>query len=110
MCLDGPEKPSITGPEVAKAGDSVTLSCAASSQPPSHFSWYFNSSLVANTSAYETGPLGLNMSGKYTCMAYNNITGQNSSAYMMLTVLGVYRRNVFMFLYHVFLPINNRQR
>uniref|UniRef100_A0A3Q3JVM3 Ig-like domain-containing protein n=1 Tax=Monopterus albus TaxID=43700 RepID=A0A3Q3JVM3_MONAL len=76
----GPDIPTITGPNVAKTGDSVTLTCYASSDPPSFYTWYFGGSLVANTSNYVTPPLTTNMSGVYTCMAYNNVTGQNTTA------------------------------
>uniref|UniRef100_UPI003AACB362 hemicentin-1-like n=1 Tax=Centroberyx gerrardi TaxID=166262 RepID=UPI003AACB362 len=85
--IHGPEKPNIAGPELAMAGHSVTFSCSASSYPPSHFYWFYNGSMVANTSEYMTSPLTLNMSGKYICMAYNVITGKNSTAYHMLTVI-----------------------
>ncbi len=98
MCLDGPEMPTIMGPNVAKAGDNITLSCNASSNPPSTYKWFFSDSQVDNytseyipaatTSELEIGPLTLNMSGMYTCMAFNNITGKNSSAYTVLTVIG----------------------
>ncbi|XP_076593549.1 carcinoembryonic antigen-related cell adhesion molecule 1 [Chaetodon auriga] len=83
----GPMKPVITGPSMALAGTWENLNCSSASYPPSHFSWYFNDSLLATTSKLAIGPLTLNMSGKYTCMAFNNITGKNSSAYTMLTVL-----------------------
>ncbi|KAM7383227.1 hypothetical protein PAMP_002898 [Pampus punctatissimus] len=84
---DGPMTPVITGPSMALTGTLVTLNCSSASYPPSHFSWYYNDSLVATTSEYQTGPLTLNMSGTYICMAYNNITGMNSTAYKMLTVI-----------------------
>ncbi|GAA6229631.1 carcinoembryonic antigen-related cell adhesion molecule 5-like [Lates japonicus] len=83
----GPGMPTIMGPSVAKTGCSVTFSCHASSNPPSHYRWYFNDYPVANTSEYVTPPLTRNMSGMYTCLAYNDITGQNKTAYMMLTVV-----------------------
>lgn len=88
MCLDGPEVPIIMGPNVAKTGDNVTLSCNASSNPLSVYKWFFNDSVVANMSEYVTPPLTRDMSGMYTCMAYNNITVKNSTAYTMLTVVG----------------------
>lgn len=83
----GPMKPVITGPSMALTGAWELFSCASNSYPPSQINWYFNDSLVANTSMLQIGPLTLNMSGKYICMAFNNITGKNSSAYLMLTVL-----------------------
>lgn len=88
MLKDGPMNPVITGPSVALTGTHEILNCSSASHPPSHIRWYFNDSLVATTSMLMIGPLTLNMSGKYICMAFNNITGKNSTAYMMLTVLG----------------------
>uniref|UniRef100_A0A3P8SNX7 Ig-like domain-containing protein n=1 Tax=Amphiprion percula TaxID=161767 RepID=A0A3P8SNX7_AMPPE len=83
----GPEMPTITGPTAVKTGDNVTLSCYASSNPPSHYKWYFNGSLVSNMSEYITPHLPKETVRKYICMAFNNVTGQNSSAYIMLTVV-----------------------
>ncbi|CAL8247465.1 unnamed protein product [Lota lota] len=80
----GPETPVIQGPSAALAGQPVTLKCSALSEPPSQYSWYFNSSLVANSSEYDTKPL--TMDTKYICMAFNNITGRNTTAYTMLIV------------------------
>lgn len=90
--------PIITGPTKAKTGSSVTFHCKASSYPPSHYTWHFNGTLVASTPVYETPPLTKNMSGMYTCKAYNNVTGQNSTAYTMLTVVGEARLAIFLFL------------
>ncbi|KAK2910039.1 carcinoembryonic antigen-related cell adhesion molecule 1 [Channa argus] len=83
----GPEMPTITGPNVGRTGDNVTLSCYASSVPPSTYKWYFDGSLVANTSEYMTPLLTINMTGIYTCVAHNDITGLNSTAKKMLTVV-----------------------
>lgn len=88
VITDGPGLPSIYGPSFAEKGHSVTFNCSASSQPPSHFSWFFNGSLVANTSEFETGQLTFDMSGEYTCMAHNNVTKKNSTSSKMLTVMG----------------------
>lgn len=88
MCLDGPETPTIMGPTVALEGDSVTLTCNASSNPPSNYTWLFNNTVVANMSEYFTPPLTVNMSGMYACMAYNNVTGGYSSIYTILIVHG----------------------
>lgn len=35
-----------------------------------------------------TAPLSFNMSGAYTCVAYNDATGGNSSSTVVLTVVG----------------------
>ncbi|XP_030014611.1 carcinoembryonic antigen-related cell adhesion molecule 5-like [Sphaeramia orbicularis] len=82
----GPTAVMISGPSMALTGDMVHLNCSSTSYPPSYISWYFNSSLVANSSVYSIGPLTLKMSGTYKCVAYNNITGKNSTAHHMLTV------------------------
>ncbi|XP_055359198.1 hemicentin-1-like [Betta splendens] len=85
----GPEVPTIMGPNTALAGDNITLTCSASSYPPSTYAWFFNGSLVAHTSAYVTPPLTTNMTGIYTCVAHNNVTGLNSTAHKMVTVVAV---------------------
>ncbi|XP_061677125.1 carcinoembryonic antigen-related cell adhesion molecule 1 [Syngnathoides biaculeatus] len=83
----GPKTPEIMAPSVALIGNQVLLNCTSLSHPPSVYSWHFNETEVANTSEYLAGPLAFNMSGTYTCMAFNNITGRNSTADHMLTVL-----------------------
>uniref|UniRef100_A0AAZ3Q0A8 Ig-like domain-containing protein n=1 Tax=Oncorhynchus tshawytscha TaxID=74940 RepID=A0AAZ3Q0A8_ONCTS len=83
----GPEMPVITGPALGETGHNLTFNCSASSQPPSQFSWFFNGSQVVNGSVYETGPLTLASHGEYTCMAFNNVTGRNSTVSKMLIVI-----------------------
>uniref|UniRef100_A0A3Q3GCP0 Ig-like domain-containing protein n=1 Tax=Labrus bergylta TaxID=56723 RepID=A0A3Q3GCP0_9LABR len=65
----------------------VNFDCYAKSVPPSHYSWWYNGSEVAILQLYKTSPLTLDMSGEYTCMAYNNITGKNSTSSQRLTVI-----------------------
>uniref|UniRef100_A0A665WDD2 Ig-like domain-containing protein n=1 Tax=Echeneis naucrates TaxID=173247 RepID=A0A665WDD2_ECHNA len=84
----GPETPNITGPTAGKTGDNVTLSCYASSHPPSRYTWYFHHYPVAHTPEYVTPPLTKNMSGTYSCEAYNNVTSKNKTANIMLQVVG----------------------
>lgn len=84
----GPKKPIIQGPAYAETGRTVDFECSAKSMPPSNFTWWFNGSEVANTSMLTTGPLSLTMSGEYTCVAYNAVTGKNSSNSKMLKVVG----------------------
>ncbi|XP_060905399.1 hemicentin-1-like [Labrus mixtus] len=83
----GPKTPVVKGPSYAETGQEVNFDCYAKSVPPSHYSWWYNGSEVANTSVYKTSPLTLDMSGEYTCMAYNNITGKNSTSSQRLTVI-----------------------
>ncbi|XP_043974050.1 carcinoembryonic antigen-related cell adhesion molecule 5-like isoform X1 [Gambusia affinis] len=83
----GPDTPEIMGPKVAKTGDNVTFKCTAESVPPSLYQWHFNGSVVSNMSEYMTPSLTEGMSGEYTCMALNNITGKNSTASITLTLV-----------------------
>lgn len=83
----GPEKPTIMGPSVVKSGYNITLTCNASSNPPAHYKWYFNGSVVADTAEYVTPRLTEDKSGNYTCTAFNNITCQYKTAHKMLTVV-----------------------
>ncbi|XP_041843427.1 hemicentin-1-like [Melanotaenia boesemani] len=83
----GPDMPTIMGPNVGKTGDSVTLRCHAESSPPSQYKWYFNGSEVSNMSNFTTPPLTKESSGEYICMAFNDITNKNSTAYIMITVV-----------------------
>lgn len=85
---DGPEEPVIYGHTVAETGKMANFSCSAASIPHSWYSWWFNETEVANTSWIEVGPLSLNMSGEYTCMASNNVTMKNNTNSIMLTVTG----------------------
>lgn len=89
----------ITEPSLVHEGDNLTLSCDASSNPPSHYKWFFNGSVVANTSEYFISHLSINMTGEYICSAYNNITGQNRDARTLLLVLG----ETWMAVYFIFL-------
>ncbi|XP_025767375.1 carcinoembryonic antigen-related cell adhesion molecule 5-like [Oreochromis niloticus] len=83
----GPETPFVYGPAFAETGRQAVFNCSAESEPPSTFLWWFNGSIVANTSDYTTDVLSLNMSGEYTCMAINNVTGKNSTNSTTLTVI-----------------------
>ena len=94
--VDGPEGAVVRGPSVALAGQQVTLKCSSSSEPPSQYSWYFDGSLVANTSHYVVTNLTTDMSGIYTCMAFNDVTGHNTTAHTMLTVYGNYSCSLFL--------------
>lgn len=76
--------PWIVGPETAKIGDGVTLTCHATSTPPSSYKWIFNGSVVADSDTYVSPPFTSKMTGMYTCMAYNNVTDKNSTAHKMI--------------------------
>lgn len=80
--------PHIIGPDFAKNGSVAVFNCSAKSYPPSQFTWWFNDTMVANSSVFTTAPLSFDMSGEYTCMAYNNVTEKNNTASKNLTVTG----------------------
>lgn len=88
LCSDGPEMAMIIGANDAQTGDIVILRCNALSNPLSNYTWFFNGSSVAIGSDLVTAPLTVDMSGMYTCIAHNNITGKESLAYTVLTVHG----------------------
>uniref|UniRef100_A0A3B3DPQ1 Ig-like domain-containing protein n=1 Tax=Oryzias melastigma TaxID=30732 RepID=A0A3B3DPQ1_ORYME len=83
----GPGVVNVTGPGVEKAGKRADLSCSAESTPMSHFTWHFGGSVVANTSVYVIPFLTQSNSGKYVCTAFNNVTNQNRTGYLMLSVV-----------------------
>ncbi|MGH0172487.1 UNVERIFIED_CONTAM: hypothetical protein FKN15_063470 [Acipenser sinensis] len=83
----GPEQASITGPQLAAVGSSVTLTCSAPSQPPCGYTWYFNGTETAQGSHYKMSPVSSDNSGPYTCVARNSVTGNSSSAVMELIVI-----------------------
>ncbi|XP_058503808.1 carcinoembryonic antigen-related cell adhesion molecule 5-like [Solea solea] len=100
----GPDIPKIHGPAFVETGQYATFNCSAMSVPPSQFSWWFNDAEVANTSVYTTELLTLNMSGEYTCMAYNHVMGKNSTNSKMVTVIEAIES---VMIHHDTLPINS---
>lgn len=76
------------GRAFAETGGMISFDCYAESTPSSRYSWWFNGSEVANTSWFYTNPVSFNMSGEYTCVAYNDVTGKNSTNSVTLTVIG----------------------
>ncbi|XP_056619313.1 carcinoembryonic antigen-related cell adhesion molecule 1 [Triplophysa dalaica] len=85
----GPWNTVISGPTVGAVGSSVTYSCSANSQPPSHYSWFFRGSKMSDGSVFMISNLAMNNGGQYTCMAYNNITRTSSNATVDLTVFNL---------------------
>ncbi|KAK1155147.1 carcinoembryonic antigen-related cell adhesion molecule 5-like, partial [Acipenser oxyrinchus oxyrinchus] len=83
----GPEEASIMAPDLAANGSAITLTCSAHSQPPSHYTWYLNGKQTANGSQYMIDHVSADNEGNYTCVAWNSVTGRNSSAIKELTVI-----------------------
>ncbi|XP_058866851.1 carcinoembryonic antigen-related cell adhesion molecule 5-like [Acipenser ruthenus] len=85
----GPEQVSITGPDQAILNSSVTFTCSAQSLPPCIYTWYFNGTETAQGSQYKIASVSNADSGSYTCVAWNSVTGRNSSAVKKLIVTGL---------------------
>ncbi|KAK6469733.1 carcinoembryonic antigen-related cell adhesion molecule 20-like [Huso huso] len=76
----GPEQASITAPHSGAKGSSITFTCLAQSLPPCHYTWYFNETETAHGSQFEIASVSNADSGSYTCVAWNSVTGRNTSA------------------------------
>lgn len=88
LVADGPDEPTIYGQTIVENGKTAYFKCSAESFPYSWYSWWFNETEVASTPWIHIGPLSFNMSGEYTCRAFNNVTMKNSTNSIMLTVIG----------------------
>ncbi|XP_041082861.1 carcinoembryonic antigen-related cell adhesion molecule 5-like [Polyodon spathula] len=82
----GPQHVSITGPTLAFKGSTVTFTCSAHSQPSCEYTWYFKGKETAKGSQYKISAVSTNNNGRYTCVAWNSVTGRNSSAIKDLVV------------------------
>ncbi|XP_052434740.1 carcinoembryonic antigen-related cell adhesion molecule 5 [Carassius gibelio] len=82
----GPWNTTVVGPSMGEMGSSVTFSCSATSRP-SQYSWFYNNSKVGDGPVFVNAALSLASSGRYTCMAFNNITGSSSNASLEFTVI-----------------------
>ncbi|XP_041091106.1 carcinoembryonic antigen-related cell adhesion molecule 5-like isoform X3 [Polyodon spathula] len=83
----GPEEASIMAPDLVANGSSIMLTCSARSQPPSDYTWYLNGQQIANSSEYKIDPINSDNQGNYICVAWNFVTGRDSSAIKELTVI-----------------------
>ena len=84
----GPEKVAIFGNEKTEVNSKVELVCSASSVPPATFSWLVNGSEKETKSSFIIEKTTLTDTGNYTCVARNDVTELNSSAFHFLTVAG----------------------
>ncbi|KAK1155282.1 carcinoembryonic antigen-related cell adhesion molecule 5-like [Acipenser oxyrinchus oxyrinchus] len=82
----GPEQASLTGPDQAVLNSSVTFTCSAQSLPPCNHTWYFNGTETAQGSQYKIASVSNADRGSYTCVAWNSVTGRNTSAVKEFTV------------------------
>ncbi|KAK6469882.1 carcinoembryonic antigen-related cell adhesion molecule 5-like [Huso huso] len=84
----GPEQASITAPDSAAEGSSVTFTCSAQSLPPCNYTWYFNGTETAQSSQYKIASVSNADRGNYTCVAWNSVTGRNTSVVKEFIVTG----------------------
>lgn len=81
----GPDKPIITQTPIgAELEDSVLLSCSANSLPKATFFWKFKHMQMSGFVHY-IHEMRMFHLGRYTCTAKNAVTGQEASAFHMLT-------------------------
>ncbi|XP_068179782.1 hemicentin-1-like [Antennarius striatus] len=81
----GPDKPIITQTPIgAELEDSVLLSCSANSLPKATFFWKFKHMQMSGFVHYIHEMRMFDL-GRYTCTAKNAVTGQEASAFHMLT-------------------------
>lgn len=83
----GPEPLLLLGDTEVEVTDPVSLECTASSMPPAEISWKFNGTktkVVGNTYVIEKAVYA--DTGKYTCEAYNSVTGKTVTKDHLLSV------------------------
>ncbi|XP_058602171.1 putative uncharacterized protein DDB_G0271606 isoform X2 [Onychostoma macrolepis] len=95
----GPDAPQLTktssecvGGGDATVGQTVRLTCTSASLPPASFSWELNDQPVTGSQS-GSGVLSLqifstNQSGRYVCIARNDVTGGTSKQQIDLAVVG----------------------
>uniref|UniRef100_A0A9J8C5I0 Si:dkeyp-97a10.3 n=1 Tax=Cyprinus carpio carpio TaxID=630221 RepID=A0A9J8C5I0_CYPCA len=95
----GPDAPQLTktssecvGGGDATVGQTVRLTCTSASLPPPSFSWELNGQPVTAGQS-GSGVLNLqifssNQSGRYTCIARNDVTGGTSKQQIDLAIVG----------------------
>ncbi|KAJ8354755.1 hypothetical protein SKAU_G00223220, partial [Synaphobranchus kaupii] len=84
----GPEDVLIQGHKEMEAGQTVVLTCSASSVPPATFTWTFNGKETGvKAEEYPVANASFGDSGNYICVAANSVTRSvNSSAPHLLKV------------------------
>ncbi|XP_043116289.1 transcription factor mef2A isoform X2 [Puntigrus tetrazona] len=94
----GPDAPQLTkassecvGGGDATVGQTVRLTCTSASLPPASFSWKLNDQPVtagqSGSGALSVQIFSANQSGRYTCVAQNDVTGGTSQQQIDLAVV-----------------------
>ncbi|XP_067317346.1 carcinoembryonic antigen-related cell adhesion molecule 5-like isoform X2 [Anolis sagrei] len=83
----GPREPIISPNTTFYAtGSRLNLTCTADSNPPAQFTWRFKDD-THNGSNWLIDNLTLSQAGNYTCVAFNEETGWNSSRFLEIEVM-----------------------
>ncbi|XP_035286578.1 carcinoembryonic antigen-related cell adhesion molecule 5 [Anguilla anguilla] len=83
----GPEAVAIKGVAAVEVNEKLSLTCAASSDPPATYTWTVNGTVKdVKKAVYELEKAAYVDSGKYECVASNNVTGKTASAVHTLSV------------------------
>ncbi|XP_053223260.1 V-set and immunoglobulin domain-containing protein 10-like 2 [Podarcis raffonei] len=70
----------------ANEQEEVILTCLASSNPPSHYIWFYNSSQVYSGQKYVITRISRTQTGIYTCLAQNMHLNTRTQTAIILTV------------------------
>ncbi|XP_078483961.1 uncharacterized protein LOC100182255 isoform X2 [Ciona intestinalis] len=60
---------------VVKEGEDLQLHCSTSSNPISHYDWYFQGTKIGTGSSFRIQNLQRHQAGTYQCVAYNYVPG-----------------------------------
>ena len=90
VSADGPLNVMISGPDKAKVGSSVSLTCSAETQPDCDFNWFFNNPLSQNVKAGPviTFSVTKENEGIYVCKARNPVTKIEVLQFKTFMVIG----------------------
>ncbi|XP_030076323.1 V-set and immunoglobulin domain-containing protein 10-like 2 [Microcaecilia unicolor] len=70
----------------ANEQEEVTLTCLASSNPPSHYMWFYNNSQIFSGQMYVISKISRTQTGSYTCLAQNTHLNTRTQITISLTV------------------------
>ncbi|XP_019402439.1 PREDICTED: carcinoembryonic antigen-related cell adhesion molecule 5 [Crocodylus porosus] len=70
----------------ANEQEEVIMTCLASSNPPSHYLWFYNSSQVYSGQKYVIAKISRTQTGTYTCLAQNIHLNTRTQTTIILTV------------------------
>ncbi|XP_029429136.1 V-set and immunoglobulin domain-containing protein 10-like 2 [Rhinatrema bivittatum] len=70
----------------ANEQEEVTMTCLASSNPPSHYVWFYNNSQIFSGQMYVISKISRTQTGSYTCLAQNTHLNTRTQITISLTV------------------------